>query len=352
VTASRTTGDGRTPASAGAGTPAISVVIPTKNRRRLLLRTLRTVRAQRGVDLEVVIVDDGSSDGSGDAVLALGDPRITVVRNERSGGVSAARNTGLERARAPWVAFLDDDDLWAPDKLAAQLAVAADEGAGWVCGGAVTVDRALRIVSGQMPPSHEVLWQLPAFNSVPGGGSGTVARTDLVRQVGGFDPVLSNIADWDLWIRLAAEAPLAAVPRPLTAYLRHPTSLSHDLTSVRDEFEHARRKHAGAREARGLAASSRTLEWFVHRQVQAGNRRAAARAYADLWRRYDSRKSLRWAAVSLVSPGALRRRRDREGLRRLPPWWLEEAERWLAPLRDQPATGEAVPLDESLSTSP
>jgi len=315
-------------------TPQVSVVVPTRNRRRLLLRTLGTVRAQRDVDLEVVIVDDGSADGSAEAVAALDDGRITVVRNERAGGVSAARNTGLARARAPWVAFLDDDDLWAPDKLAAQLAAATHAGAGWVCAGAVTVDRALRIISGQLPPSDEVLWQLPSFNSVPGGGSGTMARTDLVRRVGGFDTALSNIADWDLWVRLSAEARMAAVPRPLTAYLRHPTSLSHDLTSVRDEFEHARRKHAPAREERGLPDSSRTLEWFVHRQVQAGNRRKAARAYLDLWHRYDSRKSLRWAAMALVAPGQLRRRRDRMARRRLPRWWLEEAEGWLAPLRE------------------
>lgn len=324
-------------------TPQVSVVVPTRNRRRLLLRTLATVRAQRDVDLEVVVVDDGSADGTADAVAALGDARITVVRHDRAGGVSAARNAGLAQARAPWVAFLDDDDLWAPDKLAAQLAAATDEGAGWVCGGAVTIDRALRVVTGQLPPSAEVLWQLPAFNSVPGGGSGTMARTDLVRRVGGFDPALSNIADWDLWIRLSAEAPLATVPRPLTAYLRHPTSLSHDLTSVRDEFEHARQKHAAARAARRLPDSSRTLEWFVHRQVQAGNRRAAARAYFDLWRRYDSRKSLRWAAVALVAPGYLRRRRDRVSRRRLPRWWLDEAEAWLAPLRD----GATVPAGAS-----
>jgi glycosyltransferase involved in cell wall biosynthesis len=315
-------------------TPEITVVLPTRNRRRLLLRTLSTVRAQRAVDLEVVIVDDGSSDGSAEAVAALGDPRISVVRHERAGGVSAARNAGLAAARAPWVAFLDDDDLWAPDKLALQLGAAAEEpGLGWVCAGAVTVDRTLWVVSGTVPPTPEVLRQLPAYNSIPGGGSGTIARTELLRRVGGFDPELSNMADWDLWIRLAAEAPLGAVVRPLTAYLRHPTSLSHDLTDVRDEFEHARRKHAEARLERGLPDSSRTLEWFVYRQVQAGNRRAAAAAYLDLWRHYHSRKARRRAAAALVAPGIMRRRRDRASLRRLPNGWVAEAEQWLAPLR-------------------
>jgi hypothetical protein len=121
---------------------------------------------------------------------------------------------------------------------------------------------------------------------------------------------------------------------------------------VRDEFEHARRKHAGAREARGLPDSSRTLEWFVHRQVQAGNRQAAARAYYELWRRYDSRKSLRWAMGALVAPAAIRRRRDRVARRRLPAWWLGEAERWLAPLRVDGTLHDAVPVEEPLTPSP
>jgi len=315
-------------------TPEITVVMPTRNRRRLLLRTLGAVRAQQGVDFDVVVVDDGSSDGSADAVAALGDARIGVVRREDGAGVSAARNAGLAEVRAPWVAFLDDDDLWAPDKLVSQLAVAAaDPAVGWVCAGAVTVDRALRVVSGTVPPAPEIVEQLPSFNSIPGGGSGTIARTELVRQVGGFDPELSNMADWDLWIRLAAQAPLGAVARPLTAYLRHPTSLSHDLTDVRDEFEHTKHKYASIREERGLPDSSRTLEWFVYRQVQAGNRWAAAVAYVNLWREYGSRKSRRRAAAALVAPGAMRRRRDRASLRRLPDWWVAEAEGWLEPLR-------------------
>jgi glycosyltransferase involved in cell wall biosynthesis len=329
--------------------PDVSVVVPTRDRRALLLRTLASARIQRGVDLEIIVVDDGSTDGSATAVRDLGDPRIEVISHTRSRGVSAARNAGLDRATAAWVAFLDDDDLWAPDKLLSQLAVAADgNGVGWVCAGAVTIDPALEVVSGQLPPTPELLRHLPAYNVIPGGGSGTVARTDLLRAVGGFDANLSNMADWDLWIRLSRAARLGVVDRPLTAYLRHPTSLSHDLTSIRQEFEHTRAKHAGERRARQLAPSSRTIEWFVHRQVQQGNRLAAARAYVDLWRRYDSRKSLRWAGVALVAPGLLRRRRDRTSRARLPQWWVEEAERWLAAVRAQvavpaPADGVSVP---------
>jgi len=104
-------------------TELVSVVIPTRDRWELLPRAVRSVLAQEHAELHVVVVDDGSvSPAPRDGVFA--DPRVQVVRRKRSGGVAAARNAGLERARGGWVAFLDDDDIWAPAKLAAQLAAA------------------------------------------------------------------------------------------------------------------------------------------------------------------------------------------------------------------------------------
>jgi glycosyltransferase involved in cell wall biosynthesis len=322
------------------------VVIPTHNRRSLLLRTVGTVLAQRDVDLELLVVDDGSADGSARAVLDLGDPRVEVVRHDRPRGVCAARNTGLDRVRAPWVAFLDDDDLWAPDKLRTQLTAAEEPTMGWVCAGAVTIDPDLRIVGAQPVPTPESLRQLPVVNVIPGGGSGTIARTDLVRTSGGFDPELSNLADWDLWVRLSLVAPLAAVPRPLTAYLRHPSSLSQDLRSIRREFDHVGAKFTRERAARGLASSHRPVEWFAHRQVQLGRRSAAVRAYVQLWRSFGSARAARWAAMALISPELLQRRRDRELRRGLPRDWVEEAERWLAPMREALDGGAVEQLDD------
>jgi glycosyltransferase involved in cell wall biosynthesis len=99
----------------------VTVVIPTHNRKELLDRTLRSVLAQEDVDLSVVVVDDGSADGTEAFVQALADPRVSVVRHPEARGVSAARNTGIARATTTWLAFVDDDDLWAPTKLRAQL---------------------------------------------------------------------------------------------------------------------------------------------------------------------------------------------------------------------------------------
>jgi glycosyltransferase involved in cell wall biosynthesis len=99
----------------------VSVVVPTRNRSALLELTLRSVLCQRDVDLELIVVDEGSTDDTPTMLAAVADSRLRVIRNDTPRGVSAARNRGAASARADWVAFLDDDDLWAPDKLTRQL---------------------------------------------------------------------------------------------------------------------------------------------------------------------------------------------------------------------------------------
>src|SRR3954469_4879731 len=110
----------------------VSVVVPTRNRSRLLAATLRSVLRQRAVDLEVIVVDEGSTDDTGAVIAGLRDPRIRIVRHDVPRGVSRARNRGAEEARGDWVAFVDDDDLWAPDKLARQVQAALAAGRDWV----------------------------------------------------------------------------------------------------------------------------------------------------------------------------------------------------------------------------
>src|SRR5438128_8506232 len=97
----------------------VTVVVPTKDRRQVLDVALRSILAQEGVDVRVVVVDDGSSDGTA-AWLADLDPRVEVVRHDTPTGAAAARNDGLDRVTTDWGAFCDDDDVWAPTKLAKQ----------------------------------------------------------------------------------------------------------------------------------------------------------------------------------------------------------------------------------------
>jgi glycosyltransferase involved in cell wall biosynthesis len=95
----------------GMAAPDVSVVIPTRDRSRLLVLALRSALRQREVDLEVVVVDDGSGDDTPEVVAGLRDARVHLVRHPGPHGVSAARNSGIAAARGRWIAFLDDDDL-------------------------------------------------------------------------------------------------------------------------------------------------------------------------------------------------------------------------------------------------
>jgi glycosyltransferase involved in cell wall biosynthesis len=315
--------------------PHVSVVVPTRNRQALLLRTLASVLAQEGVEVAVVVVDEASTDGTEDALASLAEPRISVVRHEAPRGVAAARNAGLEQVATDWVAFVDDDDVWAPDKLASQLeALAARPECDWSCTGAVVVDGTLKIVGAEaVPAGTRLVERLLTYNAIPGGGSSVVVRTEAVRALGGFDPELRVVADWDLWIRLARHSPLAAVDRPLVAYLRHPGSMSRQLEEIRHELEHVAEKHAGARSELGLSFPwERWLLWAAAMHRRAGRRLDPALIFAQLaWQRRQP-LLLAKAALAALWPGWIDVR-DRLAARDVPQAWCEEAEPWLAPLR-------------------
>src|ERR1044071_7041476 len=100
--------------------PRVSVVIPTRDRAHLLQRTLASVLKQSIDSLEVIVVDDASNDAASTAAAAA-HPRVRLLRNPEPSGVSVARNRGIAAARGDWIAFCDDDDLWAPSKLQQQL---------------------------------------------------------------------------------------------------------------------------------------------------------------------------------------------------------------------------------------
>jgi glycosyltransferase involved in cell wall biosynthesis len=220
--------------------PQVSVVVPTKDRGALLRQTLRTISWQQNVDFEAIVVDDGSADRSvvGRIVAGLEDPRFRITRHDRSRGVSETRNHGLAEARASWVAFCDDDDLWAPDKLAKQLDAAERfPGAGWVYVGSVNITAANRVVGGEPPPTpEEVIEHLEERNVVPGGSSGVMVQRALLLEVGGFDPSLQPLADWDLWLRVLRVSPPAGVAEPLVAYRVHAMNMSLNTRRVEADF--------------------------------------------------------------------------------------------------------------------
>jgi glycosyltransferase involved in cell wall biosynthesis len=306
--------------------PEVSVVIPTRDRSRLLALTLGSVLWQRDVDLEVVVVDDGSDDDSAEVVAGFGDARIRLVRHDVPHGVSAARNRGIAEAGGAWVAFLDDDDLWAPDKLARQLQAARRSGRAWVYAGGVNVDERLRVLEGGPPPPPDrVVELLGRYNPVPVGASNVVVGADALVRAGAFDRRLRRTEDWDMWIRLARLGPPAWVCHPLTAYRMHPASnafvdaarMLTEATVIADRY--------GIPVDR--AAQYRRAAWTC---LRAGRRGDALGYYVGAVRTGDL-KSVARAVVALLHPapkGSYLHRpfqaRD-AGSRR----WNAEAQVWL-----------------------
>src|SRR5678816_1662061 len=110
----------------------VSVVIPTRNRSALLAMTLRSVLHQKSVDLEVIVVDEASTDETATMLAAVTDTRLRVIRHDTPQWLAAARNHGAIEANGQWLAFIDDDDLWAPDKLVRQVEAAEQADRDWV----------------------------------------------------------------------------------------------------------------------------------------------------------------------------------------------------------------------------
>jgi glycosyltransferase involved in cell wall biosynthesis len=307
--------------TAGAHAPEVTVVIPTRNRRAFVGIAVADALAQEDVDLEVVVVDDGSTEPDAVAGLDELDPRLRVVRSPTHRGVAAARNTGIAHARGKWIAFLDDDDRWAPTKLRTQLDAAAKADAAWAYGGADTVDDLDRIVSHQGPGDPAMIKAGGAStNPVPGGCSNVIARADLVRAVGAFDERLSILADWDLWIRLADREQPALCPQTVVAYRRHHGSMQvQSIHELDDELDHVARKH-------GLTLrQADLLQWQANAFRRRGRRTRAARLYLRSFAQTRRPRDLVRAVGSLFGERAfnLVRRTVMHGGPLARPAWLE-----------------------------
>ena len=251
--------------------PLVSVVVPTKDRTVLLAATLRSICRQEAVPIDVVVVDDGSKDAEAveSVVARLKDTRVSVLRRPSPEGVSAARNHGLEATTGEWVAFCDDDDLWAPDKIVRQLRALDETGSSWVYTGAVDINRTNAVAKGSPPPAPDtVVTDLPKFNVIPGGCSGVLAARKALTQVGGFDVDLGPCADWDLWLKLLRLGPPACAPEALVGYRLHPANMSLNEERMVSDFAVLRARYGTLNEA----TFRRYLFWWSLRS----QRRAAA----------------------------------------------------------------------------
>ena len=211
--------------------PAVSVIIPTFNRRELIGATVESALAQSLEDIEVIVVDDGSTDGTADFLSGAFGDRIRLERLPRNHGRSTARNLGWALARGELVAFLDSDDIWLPDKLSLQLPCFVRPEVAlahcWVA--KIGLDGApLEADSQELAEAFEIA----ARRGYGYGGitrtwcrmytSAVVLRRDLLQKTGGFDARLSNFEDWDMLWRAAREGEVATIREPLVLHRTHP----------------------------------------------------------------------------------------------------------------------------------
>ncbi len=208
----------------------VSVVIPVHNRRAFIEQTVQSVLAQTYADVEVIVVDDGSTDGSADVVEQVFGDRVRILRLPTNEGRSTARNKGWALARGALVAFLDSDDLWAPEKLARQVPHFEDDAVAIVHCRVAKIDVAGRFLEKE---SGELAREFLAAEQrgYDYGGitqtwcrmytSAAVVRRDALRISGGFDPSLSNFEDYDVLWRIARDGRVVIVPEVLAWHRKH-----------------------------------------------------------------------------------------------------------------------------------
>jgi glycosyltransferase involved in cell wall biosynthesis len=217
--------------------PLVSVVIASYNGERFLRDTLESVLAQTWENLEVIVCDDGSSDGTLELLAGFRD-RVLVHR-QRNRGVSAARNRGACFAQGAYIAFIDHDDLWEPDMLERQVRLLMSrQGAGLVYGDSWIIDQDGRFRGRRESflnyEDGEVYGSLLRGNFIP--IETTVMPTPVFREIGGFDESLRYLEDYELYLRIAARYPVVFQHHPVARYRIHERNLSHDKEALLTEW--------------------------------------------------------------------------------------------------------------------
>lgn len=271
----------------------VSVVIPTYNSARYVTQAVDSVLNQTYTDFEILVVDDGSTDETAE-VMRRYEPRVRYIR-QSNGGVALARNRGIEEASGQYIAFLDADDTWFADKLERQVTALENSSNHRVCYTAFTV------VDSDLNPLGTIrskrvgsaLEDLLLRGNVVGSICTLLCERSLLETSGGFDPRLSQCADWDMWVRLAAETDFLYIDEPTVTYRQHATNMSrnaslleHDslyvlekgfrMTSVADSIK-SRKRSAYARNYMVLAGT-----YFHARQPKDFLRCAALSVFMDI----------------------------------------------------------------------
>ncbi len=283
--------------------PAVTVLLPVFNRERFVDEAIGSVVEQDFADLELVIVDDGSTDRTPDVLRAWAerDSRIVIVTSEANRGIPAALNLGLSRARGSYVARLDSDDLMMPRRLAAQAAVLDSRPEVVLVSCAYEFMDAAGRTLGTWPgdePHEAVVYLLNFFNIVGGGGQVMFRRTEVLDE-GGYNCAYPSSEDYDLWVRLLRRGRIQTLP----------------FVGMRKRVHdaHSAVQYATVKRANWTAIMGDSLGHYLGRPI----REEEIAALITLWR-HDGRLGMAPAADRTMREAFARFRREHpdRGLRR------------------------------------
>lgn len=213
--------------------PLISVIIPVYNGAKTIRETISSVLLQSFEDLEIIVINDGSTDKTAEMLADFPNPTIKVYSFPNA-GPSVSRNRGFRLSTGKYIAYLDADDLWAKDKLKEQFqALQQYPGADVAYSWTLAIDESGQFVrrGGKHQAEGNVLGHLLLTNIMEH-GSNPLIRRQAVAEVGGFDETLRTAEDWDFYLRLAARFEFVVVKKPLIYYRQSPHSFSADVTQL------------------------------------------------------------------------------------------------------------------------
>jgi glycosyltransferase involved in cell wall biosynthesis len=211
--------------------PTVSVVIPTYNRAYLISNTINSVLKQIYQDFEIIVVDDGSIDNTERVIANFNNSKIRYIRHNDNRGISVARNTGIEASRGKYIALLDSDDEWLPEKLDKQIKVFQNEPpeVGVVCSWSFKIDEKGNYIGKVCLPKKEGYMYKDLLSSNNLSVSTLLIRKECFEKVGLFDNLLNGQEDWDMWIRIAKYYRFVLIKVPLAKRRIHSKQISNDL---------------------------------------------------------------------------------------------------------------------------
>lgn len=250
--------------------PEVSIIIPTYNSAKYVTDAVDSVLDQSFSDLEVLVIDDGSTDDT-ESVMGRYTASVRYIRQQNR-GVAAARNRGITESRGRYVAFLDADDTWLPDKLERQIAALTTHPDHQFCYTAFTLvtsdfEPLATVRSNRHGPALE---DLLLRGNVVGSICTVLCERSLFETSGGFDPDLSQCADWDMWVRLAALTEFLYLDRPTVTYRQHGSNMSRNAPLLEQDSLRVLKKAFGLPEVPDNIRAKRRTAFARNDMVLAG----------------------------------------------------------------------------------